>query len=356
MHCRGTVEIFFRFTFNWDLFQFINSLLLTDLTAWSWLRSLRPTNSLSCDGHIIPVFRTNFSKSGQDTLFYFCSTCSKKIRCKMINNSCHGFPCCWTSCDGIQNFLRCSIYFCPHTRFVWDVACIMPLCSVIFVSRFAHATVLSRTRNSIDQLAWETCHNYTVPCQRYPTSVWEPHSCHMQVSSILQQCMEDDLVLVVGDIQHHGSHHKIVLEGKLFWDQYEKDPIFCWLPCGNSSEIWVLWKQGNQSVSILSVCLGNLSIPIWSLLWGIVLFVRLDGEHPSSGHILSGLELPHVDEIKKPRCQPRICTPDVSLQQTVCSILYFLGWCFFSCTRPHLGSCSCCPSAGSHASFQHVSS
>ena len=144
----------------------------------------------------------------------------------MINNSCHGFPCCWTSCDGIQNFLRCSIYFCPHTRFVWDVACIMPLCSVIFVSRFAHATVLSRTRNSIDQLAWETWHNYTVPCQRYPTSVWEHHSCHMQVSSILQQCMEDDLVLVVGDIQHHGSHHKIVLEGKLFWDQYEKDPIF----------------------------------------------------------------------------------------------------------------------------------
>ena len=53
---QGTVEIFFRFTFNWDFFQFINSLLLTDLSAWSLLGILYPTNSLSCDGHIIPVF------------------------------------------------------------------------------------------------------------------------------------------------------------------------------------------------------------------------------------------------------------------------------------------------------------
>ena len=33
---------------------------------------------------------------------------------------------------------------------------------------------------------------------------------------------------------------------------------------------------------------------------------------------------------------------------------YFLSWCFLSCTGSHLGSCSCCPSAGSHTSFQHV--
>ena len=38
----------------------------------------------------------------------------------------------------------------------------------------------------------------------------------MQVSSILQQCKEDVLLLVAIDTQHHGSHHKIVLEEKLF--------------------------------------------------------------------------------------------------------------------------------------------
>ena len=35
---------------------------------------------------------------------------------------------------------------------------------------------------------------------------------------------------------------------------------------------------------------------------------------------------------------------------------YFLGWCFFSCTRSHFGSCSCCPSASNHTTFQHISS
>ena len=47
-------------------------------------------------------------------------------------------------------------------------------------------------------------------------------------------------------------------------------------------------------------------------------------EHPSSGHIISRLEHPHVDEIKKLRCQHKICSPDVLLQRTVCSILELL--------------------------------
>ena len=32
-----------------------------------------------------------------------------------------GFSCCWTSCNGIQHFLICSIYFCLHTRIHWNV-------------------------------------------------------------------------------------------------------------------------------------------------------------------------------------------------------------------------------------------
>ena len=57
---------------------------------------------------------------------------------------------------------------------------------------------------------------------------------------------------------------------------------------------------------------------------GVTLFSRLDGEHPSSGHIISRLNLPRVEGIKYLRCQPWICTPNVVLQQTVCSILVLL--------------------------------
>ena len=52
----------------------------------------------------------------------------------------------------------------------------------------------------------------------------------------------------------------------------------------------------------------------------VALLVSLDGEHPSSSHIISLLNLPHVNEVKKPHCQLRMCTQDVSLQQTACSI------------------------------------
>ena len=70
------------------------------------------------------------------------------------------------------------------------------------------------------------------------------------------------------------------------------------LPSDNSSEIQVLWKQGNPSVSFPSVRLGNLSVPIWLSPCGSYLVVRLDGEHPSSGHIGFRLDFLQVDEIK----------------------------------------------------------
>ena len=56
----------------------------------------------------------------------------------------------------------------------------------------------------------------------------------------------------------------------------------------------------------------------------ITLFVRLDGEHPSSGHIISRLDLPHVDEIKILVVNPGSVLQNVLLQQTVCSILVLL--------------------------------
>ena len=60
-----------------------------------------------------------------------------------------------------------------------------------------------------------------------------------------------------------------------------------------------LWKQGKPSADIPSVFLGNLSVPFWPLpLKKIPLMIRLDGEHPSSCHTNSRLNLLHVDEIK----------------------------------------------------------
>ena len=84
------------------------------------------------------------------------------------------------------------------------------------VPKLAYATAKNTVRNSIDRLVWEQCQSYAVLCRECSTSVWGHHSCHMQVSSVLQQCMVDDLLLVAIDIPHHDSDHRIVLEGGLF--------------------------------------------------------------------------------------------------------------------------------------------
>ena len=88
----------------------------------SSLRSTIPMNSWDPNllfvhvqvENIIPLFWTNlkiFSLSGQNTLFHFVSTCSKKIIQKEIDDSCHGFSCSWTSSYGIQRLFKCSFRF-----------------------------------------------------------------------------------------------------------------------------------------------------------------------------------------------------------------------------------------------------
>ena len=44
----------------------------------------------------------------------------------------------------------------------------------------------------------------------------EHRSCHLQISSVLQQYLVDDLLLVAIDTRHHDSYHKTVLEERLF--------------------------------------------------------------------------------------------------------------------------------------------
>ena len=61
--------------------------------------------------------------------------------------------------------------------------------------------------------------------------------------SVLQQYMVDDLLPVAIDTRHHGSHHKIVFEGKLFLRSvWERSQLLL------AAEIMVLWKQENRIV------------------------------------------------------------------------------------------------------------
>ena len=60
----------------------------------------------------------------------------------------------------------------------------------------------------------------------------------------------------------------------------------------------VLWKQVIRLLTILLLVLETSQYRSGLGPEEVTLLVRLDGEHPSSGHIISRLELPHVDEIK----------------------------------------------------------
>ena len=112
----------------------------------------------------------------------------------------------------IQHFLRCSIYFCPHTRFGWDVACIGPLCIVPLV------------QGSLTRLYWV----------QHVTASISPRGNHATAT----QGLLKDIPPASGGIihavcrflqscstHHHDSHHKIVLEERPFWDENEKDSI-----------------------------------------------------------------------------------------------------------------------------------
>ena len=87
------------------------------------------------------------------------------------------------------------------------------------------------------------------------------------ISKFLQSCSTIKR-MVASDTQHHDSHNRTVLEGKLSEERCERGPNFDWLPFDNSSQIQVLRKQGNLSVDIPPVCLGNLSVSILLLPQG----------------------------------------------------------------------------------------
>ena len=59
MHWRSALEVFLRVSFHWDLLRLLNGLFSTNFNVRPSFGILSPTNSLSCEGHIIPLFLTN---------------------------------------------------------------------------------------------------------------------------------------------------------------------------------------------------------------------------------------------------------------------------------------------------------
>ena len=158
-----------------------------------------------------------FSKSGQDALFHFVSTCSKKIIHKKINDSCPGFSCSWTSCCGIQRFFerrpfliaqRDSVRASPAPCHFAMVLCLQ--CSqarsrdCIEYStqqhRSARVGIIHQVRSALSRMFHHRRGASFIPYASF---------------FILQQCMVDDLLLVAIGTQYQGSHHKTVLEKKL---------------------------------------------------------------------------------------------------------------------------------------------
>ena len=127
-------------------------------------------------------------------------------------------------------------------------------------------------------------------------------------------------------VTHHITIHTISLslEERCLKINANDVSNFCCLSFGNSSESRVLWKQENPCVEILSVCLRNLSIPIWCLPWGSYLVCPPWWWAPIfRSHHLSAW-LPSGRRDHEPRCQTRICTLGILLQQIVCSVLVLL--------------------------------
>ena len=120
------------------------------------------------------------------------------------------------------------------------------------VPKLVYATASNLVRSNIDQLVWESYHKCVVLSQECSTKVEVHHSYQKLVSSILQQCVVDDLRLVAVGTQHHDSRHKTFLEKRLLW---KRSQLLL-------AAIWQLIRNPGLAVAGKSVCLGNLSVPI----------------------------------------------------------------------------------------------
>ena len=132
------------------------------------------------------------------------------------------------------------------------------------------------------------------------TSVGGHHSCRMQVSLVLQQCKEDALLQVVIDTKNITVHTiRLSLKESCLKINVKDLPTFagCQFATHPKSR-----TCGSRRICLLMLLLFVLETSQYQsglCLEEVALSVCLDGEHPSSCHIISRFNLPHVDEITK---------------------------------------------------------
>ena len=203
---------------------------------------------------------------------------------------------------------------------------------------FAHATVLNTKRNSIGQLEWEPCHN----CR------------------ILQSCSNiRRMTCFWWQLTHNITIHTTRLSLKVSClKTHVKDvPTFAGCNLATHPKSWSCGSRRIGLLTLLLLVLDTSQYPSGFCLEEVTLFVRVDREHPSSGHIIFRLDFLQIDEVKNLVVNQRSVLPMLCFSKLFEVSSYLLSWCFFSCTGSPFGSCSCCSSAvGSHTSFQHVSS
>ena len=278
-------------------FEFLCTGILSDYwIALSWVTSMLDPDSGSFIQRILCPVKSTLFQSSEPTSKSFLSLA--RTRCYISippvpkRSSTKRFTTPATKI-WLLDFLHCDPAFSEMLHLLLTSHAIQLKCCLccatvqsIFGSRFAHASGLNTTHNSIGQLAWEPCPNCTVPCPQCSTSVEGHHSYRVPVSSILQQCKEDDLLLVAFDTQHHDSHHKIDVKGvpTLYLASHPKFG-FC--------------RSRRMRLLILPLfVLETSQCPSCFCFEEVSLFVRLDDEHPSSGLIISRFNLPRVTKIK----------------------------------------------------------
>ena len=159
-----------------------------------------------------------------------------------------------------------------------------------------------------------------MPCQGCSTTIGRHHSCYMQVSSALLQYIRWMTCFWL-QFTHNVSFHTIRLSSKesCLKINVKNGLTFAGCHLATHPKSGSCGSKGIRLLIFLLFVLETSQYPSGRRLEEVMLFVRLDGEHPSSSHRICRLNLPHVNEIKN-----LIVNPGFVL--VVSS--YFLSWCF----------------------------
>ena len=114
----------------------------------------------------------------------------------------------------------------------------------------------------------------------------------------MQQYEEDDLLLVASDTQHHGIR-RLSLGESCLKIHLRDVPAFAGCHLATHSKCGSCGSRRIGLLIFLLFVLETSQYPSGLCLEEVTLFVRLDGEHPYTGSIISRLDLPQVGEIKK---------------------------------------------------------